>query len=47
MNSCMNSRYSGEELNQFRFACHTDYKHFHADEQQMLTKTSKPIRPNL
>ena len=34
-------QYFGEELNQFRFACYTDYKHFQANEQQLLTTTSR------
>ena len=42
----MNSpTYCGEKLNQFRFACPTDYKHFQADEQQKLTRTT--IRPSI
>ena len=35
-------QYSGEEINQFRFACHTDYKLLLADEQKMLTKVTRP-----
>ena len=36
---------SGEKLNQFRFACPTDYEHFQADERQMLTKTKRDSIP--
>ena len=45
LNTCISykqSQYSGEELNQFHFAFHTDYKHFQVDEQQMLIKTTRP-----
>ena len=38
-------QYSGKELNQFHFACHTNYKHFQADEKQMLTTTTRPSIP--
>ena len=43
LNTCIcyeQPQYSGEEHNQFRFACRTNYKHFQPDEQQMLTTTT-------
>ena len=45
LNTCIRyeqPQYFGEELNQFRFAYHTDFKNFPANEQQMLTTTTRP-----
>ena len=45
LNTCIRyeqPQYPVEELKQFRFAYHTDYKHLQADEQQMLTKITRP-----
>ena len=34
-------QYFSEELKTIPFACYIDYKHFQADEKQMLTKTMR------
>ena len=38
-------QYFGEKIYQFHFVSRTDYKHFQADEQQMLITTTTPSIP--